>query len=39
MKAWKELAVRLRSGETIDKQQVALLEAERVRWRAVLTRG
>ncbi len=38
MKAWKELAVRLRSGETIDKQQVALLEAERVRWRAVLTR-
>ncbi len=37
MKAWKELAVRLRSGETIDKQQVALLEAERVRWRAVLT--
>ncbi len=36
--AWKELVVRLRSGETIDKQQVALLEAERVRWRAVLTR-
>ncbi len=38
MKAWKELAVRLRVGETIDKQQVALLEAERLRWRAVLTR-
>ncbi|KAI2661980.1 Zinc finger MYM-type protein 1 [Labeo rohita] len=38
MKAWKELAVRLRSGETIDKQEEALLEAERVRWRAVLTR-
>ncbi len=37
MKAWKELAVRLRGGETIDKQQVALLEAERARWRAVLT--
>ncbi len=37
MKAWKELAVRLISGETIDKQQVALLEAERMRWRAVLT--
>lgn len=37
MKAWKELAVRLRSGETIDKQEEALLEAERVRWRAVLT--
>lgn len=38
MKAWKELAVRFRSGETIDKQEEALLEAERVRWRAVLTR-
>ena len=37
MKAWKELSVRLRSGETIDKQEMALLEAERVRWRAVLT--
>lgn len=37
MKAWKELAVRFRSGETIDKQEEALLEAERVRWRAVLT--
>ncbi|XP_048084498.1 zinc finger MYM-type protein 5-like [Alosa alosa] len=38
MKAWKELAVRLRSGKTIDKQEMALLEAERKRWRAVLTR-
>ncbi len=38
MKGWKELAVRLRSGETNDKQQVGLLEAEKVRWRAVLTR-
>lgn len=38
MKAWKELAVRLKSGETIDKQEMALVEAERVRWRAVLTR-
>ncbi len=28
MKAWKELTVRLRSGETTDKQQVALLDAE-----------
>ncbi len=28
MKAWKELAMSLRSGETIDKQQVAFLEAE-----------
>jgi len=38
MKAWKELSVRLKSGETIDKVEMALLEAERVRWRAVLTR-
>lgn len=38
MKAWKELSVRLKSGTTIDKQEMALLEAERVRWRAVLTR-
>ena len=37
MKTWKELAVRLKSGETIDKQETALLEAERVRGRAVLT--
>lgn len=38
MKAWKELSVRLKSGTTIDEQEMALLEAERVRWRAVLTR-
>ncbi len=38
MKAWKELSVRLKSGKTIDKLEMALLEAERVRWRAVLTR-
>jgi hypothetical protein len=38
MKAWKELSVRLRSGETIDKQEMALVEAERMRWREVLTR-
>ena len=38
MKAWKELGVRLKTGETIDKQEMALLEAERGRWRAVLTR-
>ena len=30
MKAWKELSVRLRSGETIDKQEMALMEAERM---------
>ncbi|XP_023809021.1 zinc finger MYM-type protein 1-like [Oryzias latipes] len=38
MKAWKELSGRIRSGKTIDKQEMALLEEERVRWRAVLTR-
>ncbi|XP_041860484.1 zinc finger MYM-type protein 1-like [Melanotaenia boesemani] len=38
MKAWKELSVRLRRGESIDKQEMTLLEAERMRWRAVLTR-
>ncbi|XP_077052859.1 zinc finger MYM-type protein 1-like [Siphateles boraxobius] len=35
---WKELSVWLKSGTTIDKLEMALLEAERVRWRAVLTR-
>uniref|UniRef100_A0AAQ4PYZ4 TTF-type domain-containing protein n=2 Tax=Gasterosteus aculeatus aculeatus TaxID=481459 RepID=A0AAQ4PYZ4_GASAC len=38
MKAWKELSVRLQSGKTIDNLEMALLEAERVRWREVLTR-
>lgn len=38
MMAWKELAVMLRKRETIDKQEMALLDAERARWRAVLTR-
>jgi len=38
MKMWKELAVRMRKGEIIDKQEMALLEAEKLRWRAVLIR-
>ena len=38
MKVWKELAVRMKKGETIDNQEMALLEAEKMRWRAVLTR-
>ena len=39
MKMWKELVVRMRKGETIDKQELALiLEAEKLRWKAVLTR-
>ncbi|KAL7406132.1 hypothetical protein ABVT39_013594 [Epinephelus coioides] len=37
MKVWKELAVRIKKGETIDNQEMALLEAEKMRWRAVLT--
>ncbi|XP_071060272.1 zinc finger MYM-type protein 1-like isoform X2 [Pseudochaenichthys georgianus] len=36
--SWKELAVRLKQGTTIDKQEQALLEAEKSQWRAVLTR-
>nr|XP_054594826.1 zinc finger MYM-type protein 1-like isoform X2 [Nothobranchius furzeri]XP_054594921.1 zinc finger MYM-type protein 1-like isoform X2 [Nothobranchius furzeri]XP_054595126.1 zinc finger MYM-type protein 1-like isoform X2 [Nothobranchius furzeri] len=38
MKTWKEFTVRLMKGKTIDKKEMALLEDERVRWRAVLTR-
>ena len=30
--------MRLKRGETIDKQEMALLDSERARWRAVLTR-
>ena len=36
--SWKELAVGLKQGTTIDKKEQALLEAEQSRWRAVLTR-
>ncbi|XP_045898642.1 zinc finger MYM-type protein 1-like, partial [Micropterus dolomieu] len=38
MATWKELEVRLAKGLTIDKQEMALAEAERNRWREVLTR-
>ncbi|XP_025760119.1 zinc finger MYM-type protein 1-like [Oreochromis niloticus] len=38
MKAWKELVVRIKKGETIDKQEMALQQAEKIRWRAVLAR-
>lgn len=38
MGTWKELAVRIKKGETIDKKEMALMEAERIRWREVLTR-
>lgn len=38
MKVWKELAVRIKKGVTIDNQEMTLLEAEKMRWRAVLTR-
>lgn len=38
MAAWKELELRLKKGETIDRQEMSLLEAEKRRWRDVLTR-
>lgn len=38
MATWKELEVRLAKGLTVDKQEMALLQAERNRWREVLTR-
>ena len=38
MATWKELEVRLAKGLTIDRQEMALLQAERNRWREVLTR-
>lgn len=31
------MAMRIKKGETIDKQEMALVEAERIRWREVLT--
>nr|XP_055051180.1 zinc finger MYM-type protein 1-like [Misgurnus anguillicaudatus] len=34
---WRELDVRLKQGQTIDKTQMALMDAERKRWREVLT--
>lgn len=38
MATWKKLEVRLAKGLTVDKQEMALLQAERNRWREVLTR-
>ena len=35
MATWKDLEVRLAKGLTIDKQEMALIEAERKRWRDV----
>ncbi|KAK0137692.1 Zinc finger MYM-type protein 1 [Merluccius polli] len=38
MTTWKELETRLAKGQTIDKLEMALLQAERRRWHDVLTR-
>lgn len=38
MASWRELEVRLAQGTTIDRQEMALAEAERNRWHQVLTR-
>lgn len=38
LSAWKELEMRLKKGETIDMQEMSLLEFEKRRWREVLTR-
>uniref|UniRef100_A0A4W5LI17 TTF-type domain-containing protein n=1 Tax=Hucho hucho TaxID=62062 RepID=A0A4W5LI17_9TELE len=38
MKTWKELAMRIKKGETIDKHKMELMEDKRIRWREVLTR-
>lgn len=38
MATWKDLEVRVAKGLTIDKQEMALAEAERKRWRDVLHR-
>ena len=38
MNSWKELETRVDKGQTIDKVEMALIEAERRRWREVLTR-
>ncbi|XP_061902273.1 zinc finger MYM-type protein 1-like isoform X2 [Entelurus aequoreus] len=35
---WKEFALRLSKGKTIDETEIGLLEAEKNRWRDVLTR-
>lgn len=38
MTAWKELETRLEQGQTIDQIEMTLLQAERRKWREVLTR-
>ncbi|XP_076037808.1 uncharacterized protein LOC143023173 [Oratosquilla oratoria] len=38
MATWKDLQLRLQTGKTIDQAERTLLEAEKRRWRAVLTR-
>lgn len=38
MVKWKDFALRLSKGKTIDKTEMAVLEAEKNRWRDVLTR-
>ena len=38
MEAWRELEIRLHKEQTIDKAEMALLQAERMKWREILTR-
>lgn len=38
MTSWKELETRLDKGQTMDRAEMALIEAEMRRWREVLTR-
>lgn len=38
MATWKDFELRLRTGKTIDQAERTLLEAEKRRWRDVLTR-
>ncbi|KAM4592407.1 zinc finger MYM-type protein 1-like [Odontesthes bonariensis] len=38
MGAWRELESRLHKGQTIDKAEMALLQAERRKWHDILTR-
>lgn len=38
MLKWRELELRLKKGQTIDHQELTLLQEERNRWRNVLTR-
>ena len=38
MGSWKELSVRMKKGERIEEKGMSLMEAEKKRWRQVLTR-